>query len=131
MVPKIALPGFWIFMYRVSPMTYLVSAFLSTGLAGNEVRCSEIDFLHFAPPNGTTCGEYLEPFMKMAGGRLADPSATEMCQFCSLTSTDVFLSTVDSFYGDRWRNYGILWAYILFNTGAALLIYWLVRVPKR
>merc|ERR1711939_607589 len=36
--PPFALPGFWIFMYRVSPLTYLVSAVASTGLSGRHVR---------------------------------------------------------------------------------------------
>ncbi|TAQ84014.1 hypothetical protein B7494_g7660, partial [Chlorociboria aeruginascens] len=36
----IALPGFWIFMYRISPLTYLVSAIASTGLSGRTVTCS-------------------------------------------------------------------------------------------
>ncbi|KAG9723024.1 hypothetical protein KCU73_g13820, partial [Aureobasidium melanogenum] len=30
-----------------------------------------------------------------------------------------------------WRNFGILWVYIIFNAVAAVGIYWLVRVPKK
>jgi ATP-binding cassette, subfamily G (WHITE), member 2, PDR len=31
---------------------------------------------------------------------------------------------------DRWRNFGILWVYIIFNICGALFLYWLTRVPK-
>src|ERR1700712_4110219 len=35
-----ALPGFWIFMYRVSPFTYWVSGIVATELHGRPIECS-------------------------------------------------------------------------------------------
>jgi len=131
MVPMDSLPGFWKFMYRVSPLTYLVDGLISTGLAHNDVKCSQIEFLHFAAPQNMTCGEYMEPFMELAGGRLLDPGSTDACQFCTLATTDAFLASTSTSYDKRWRNYGIMWAYIVFNLFAALALYWLIRVPKR
>ena len=32
---------------------------------------------------------------------------------------------------DRWRNFGIMFAYIIFNVFGALFLYWLTRVPKK
>lgn len=32
---------------------------------------------------------------------------------------------------DRWRNFGIMWAFIIFNIFGALFLYWLTRVPKK
>ena len=29
------------------------------------------------------------------------------------------------------RNFGILWAYIVFNIFGAIFLYWLFRVPKK
>jgi hypothetical protein len=29
-----------------------------------------------------------------------------------------------------WRNFGILWAFCIFNIVAALALYWLLRMPK-
>jgi ATP-binding cassette, subfamily G (WHITE), member 2, PDR len=124
------LPGFWIFMYRVSPFTYLVSGVLSTGLANTNVTCADNELLHFSPPSGQTCGQYLEPFRQMAGGYIADPSATDTCGFCTISSTNTFLAQINANYSTRWRNFGLLWVYVLFNVGAALLLYWLFRVPK-
>ncbi|OJJ46232.1 hypothetical protein ASPZODRAFT_133248 [Penicilliopsis zonata CBS 506.65] len=126
-----ALPGFWIFMYRLSPFTYLVSAVLSTGVAGTSVECSGIEVLHFAPPSGQNCSTYLAEYMSLAGGQVLNPASTTDCEFCSLSTTDEFLAAVNIYYSDRWRNIGILFAFIVFNFFAAFLLYWLVRVPKK
>ncbi|KAI0139473.1 ABC-2 type transporter-domain-containing protein [Hypoxylon sp. NC0597] len=131
MVPRSALPGFWIFMYRVSPLTYIISAMLSVGVANHEVHCDDLELLHFQPPPGETCGEYITPYKQQAFGAIYNPESTTNCNFCSLANTNTFLATVDSYYDDRWRNLGLIWAYIAFNIGAALLIYWLARVPKK
>ncbi|KAL7626532.1 Multidrug resistance protein [Parahypoxylon ruwenzoriense] len=131
MVPRAALPGFWIFMYRVSPLTYIISAMLAVGVANHEVRCDDIELLHFQPRQGQTCGEYIDLFNQQAHGAIYNPEATSVCNFCTLSNTNTFLASVDSFYGDRWRNLGLIWAYIAFNVGATLLLYWLARVPKK
>ena len=131
------LPRFWIFMYRVSPFTYLVSGMLSTGLANTEVICADNELLVMQPPSNQTCGEYLQAWihgqtnMPASGGYLVDDNATSDCQFCPLSETNAFLSTLSSNYDDRWRNFGILCVYIVFNMGATLLVYWLARVPKK
>ncbi|KAK2781143.1 hypothetical protein FQN52_001790 [Onygenales sp. PD_12] len=129
---KESLPGFWIFLYRVSPFTYLVSAMLSTGLSGTEVVCDPIEFLRFNPLDNQTCQEYLGPFMDFypAKGYLMNPSATEDCGFCSMKYTDSFLLSIGSKYDEAWRNFGLMWAYIAFNIAGAVFIYWLARVPK-
>ncbi|TGO54860.1 hypothetical protein BCON_0101g00320 [Botryotinia convoluta] len=125
-----ALPKFWIFMYRVSPFTYLVSGMMSTGLANTEVVCDAIEYLHFNPPSSQTCGEYLNPYISVAGGYLNNPEAMTNCEFCSIKDTNVFLAAVNSHYSDVWRNWGLLWVYIAFNIAGAIGMYWLVRVPK-
>ena len=133
MVPVGGLPGFWEFMYRVSPLTYLVGAMLSTGVARNAVSCSQLEILRFRPPQSAnvSCGEYMGPYQQMAGGTILNPSSTDACEFCPLAETDSFLASVNIFYSERWRNYGIMWAYIVFNVLAALALYWLARVPKK
>ncbi|ERT01100.1 hypothetical protein HMPREF1624_02339 [Sporothrix schenckii ATCC 58251] len=125
------MPRFWIFMYRLSPFTYLVSAMLSVGVANTEVQCAANEFLTFDPPSGQTCFEYMEAYMATAGGYLTNESARSGCNFCSIKFTNQALAGVQSFYSDRWRNFGILWAYIAFNICGALFIYWLTRVPKK
>ena len=124
------MPRFWIFMYRISPFTYLVSAMLSVGLANTEVVCSERELLRITAPSGQTCMEYLGPYMKFAGGYLQDENAQTDCSLCSVKETNLILEGLSSRYDERWRNFGLLLVYIAFNVVGAVFIYWLVRVPK-
>ncbi|KAG6090993.1 ZEB2-regulated ABC transporter 1 [Claviceps sp. LM220 group G6] len=125
-----SLPRFWIFMYRVSPFTYLVSGMLTTGVANTDVVCADNEFLKFKPPGNQTCLEYMKDYIDVFGGKLADESDRSMCQYCTISETNAYLAGVSSYYSDRWRNFGILWVYVLLNISAAMFIYWLARVPK-
>ncbi|KAI2084684.1 Multidrug resistance protein [Ophidiomyces ophidiicola] len=126
-----AMPGFWIFMYRLSPFTYYVSAVLSTGVANADVTCSARELLKLAAPAGRTCGDYLKAYMSYAGGRLLNPESTTQCDFCPVADTNTFLAQVNISYKDRWRNIGILFVYIFVNVIGAIVFYWLLRVPKK
>ncbi|CUM65810.1 uncharacterized protein PRCAT00003458001 [Priceomyces carsonii] len=130
MAPVSSLPGFWIFMYRLSPFTYLIQGVLSTGLANADIQCSSREFLHFVPPGGETCGKYMADYIKVAGGYLKDSSATDECQFCTMSSTNSFLASISSYYDQRWRNFGIFICFIAFNIIGTVFFYWLARVPK-
>ncbi|CAL3967330.1 unnamed protein product [Diplocarpon coronariae] len=125
-----AMPRFWIFMYRVSPFSYLVAGMLSTGLANVRVTCSDIEYLFVEPANNSTCGEYFASYIEASGGYLTNPLATNRCQFCSVADTNTLLSDLGIEYSTRWRDFGLLWVYIFFNVGMALLMYWWLRVPK-
>ena len=118
-------------MYRVSPFTYLISAILSVGLANAPVSCSKIELLHFDPLPGTKCGSYLESYIRTAGGRVTNPDATSACSFCPVANTNDFLKSLRIYYDDRWRNFGIMWTYVVFNVCAAVLLYWMFRLPKK
>ena len=124
------LPGFWIFMYRVNPFTYVVNGFLGSALAGAPVTCASNEILSFSSPAGTTCGDYLSGYIEQAGGYLIDPLVEGVCEYCPLATTDDFLSSLSISFSDRWRSFGILWAYVIFNIAAAVFIYWLARVPR-
>ncbi|EDO14420.1 hypothetical protein Kpol_218p5, partial [Vanderwaltozyma polyspora DSM 70294] len=125
------MPRFWIFMYRVSPLTYLIDALLATGVANAKVHCSPYELRQFTPPAGQTCGEYMAPYITMAGtGYLTDVSATDICHFCQFSETNDFLATVSSKYSRRWRNFGIFICFIAINYAFGIFFYWLARVPK-
>ncbi|TID15216.1 putative multidrug resistance ABC transporter [Venturia nashicola] len=124
-----AFPRFWIWMYRISPFTYLVDGILATGLANTNVICAPNEYLNFQPARGT-CGTYMAPYIARSGGYLANPNATRNCSYCAIGDTNVFLASVSSSYSHRWRNFGIMWAYITFNVIAALSLYWYARMPK-
>lgn len=126
------MPGFWIFMYRLSPFTYLISAVLSTGLADTDVTCNKNEIVTVNPPANQTCYEYLDlgGFMNAAGGYLENGDATSNCRYCPIKTTDTFLESLSSNFDNRWRDFGIGMVYIVFNIGASLFLYWLVRMPK-
>ncbi|PYH89265.1 P-loop containing nucleoside triphosphate hydrolase protein [Aspergillus ellipticus CBS 707.79] len=117
------MPRFWIFLYRASPLSYYVSAVLSTGLA-NEVMVLDPAMA------GQTCGDYLGAYIEQVGGYLADADAVTSCRDCRAKETNVILRTVGVEHGSRWRDLGILWVYVLFNVVGALAGYWLARVPR-
>ncbi len=130
MQPPQALPGFWIFMYRVSPLTYLVDGVAATGMHGRTVVCALNELSRFNPPTGQTCQAYLANYLKTAPGQLMNPMATSQCEYCPLTTSDQFLASVAITWSARWRNYGIGFAYIAFNIVVAILLYYTFRVSK-
>ncbi|KAA8649825.1 uncharacterized protein ATNIH1004_002502 [Aspergillus tanneri] len=127
-----ALPRFWIFMYRVNPFTYVTSGLLSASLGNAPMHCATNELLSFSAPPNQTCFEYLEAYMASYGGELMNPDArgAENCQFCSVTNTNDFLKTVSIDFSTRWRDFGLVWVYVVFNISAAVFLYWLCRVPK-
>lgn len=118
-------------MYRISPFTYLVDGMLSTGLANNAIVCSSIEYVRFNPPSGQTCGQYMSTYKATLGGYLTNDNATANCEFCAAASTNVYLTQLSSQYSTRWRNFGIMWAFVIFNIFAALGLYWYARVPRK
>ncbi|KAB8214102.1 ABC-2 type transporter-domain-containing protein [Aspergillus novoparasiticus] len=127
-----ALPGFWIFMYRVNPFTYLVSGLLSTSLGEAPMHCAEKEFLSFSTPTNLTCGEYMQDYISTNGGYLLNAGAQggEDCHFCTTGNTTQFLQHVNIDFSTRWRDFGLMWVYVGFNIFAAITLYWLCRVPK-
>lgn len=125
-----ALPGFWVFMWRVSPLTYTVGGLAATTLHGRTVECAENELAIFDPPPGSTCGEYLAKYLEVAPGQLYNHDATSQCRYCSISNADQFLAGSDIEWGQRWRNFGIGWAYIGFNIMATIALYYLIRVNK-
>lgn len=130
MQPPRALPGFWIFMYRVSPLTYLVDGIVATGLHARPVICASNELTRFDPPAGLSCQTYLADFLTRGPGTLINPTATSQCAYCGLRSADQFLAASAIAWDTRWRNYAVGFAYIAANVGAAVLLYYLCRVRK-
>lgn len=127
---RIALPGFWVFMYYVSPFTYWISGIVSTVLHERPVECSVSETLIFDPPQGMNCAQYLSPLAGQGSGSLQNPFDTEGCRYCGFGVADQYLAGVDIFWEDRWRNFGIMWAYIAFNIAVAIGVYYIFRVRK-
>ncbi|KAL3476699.1 ABC-2 type transporter-domain-containing protein [Aspergillus californicus] len=128
-----ALPGFWIFMYRVNPFTYLVSALLSVTLGNAPMHCADNEVLAFSAPPGLSCEDYIQGYRSANGGYLLNPDArgSEQCNFCSLEYTNQYLGGLNIEFSNRWRDFGLLWVYIIVNTIGAIAFYKLFRVPSK
>ncbi|KAJ9488865.1 hypothetical protein VN97_g4403 [Penicillium thymicola] len=128
-----ALPRFWIFMYRVNPFTYLVSSLLSATLGAAPMHCADNEILSFSAPSGMSCDEYMRGYRTANGGYLLNPDAqgSEQCNFCTFDYTNQYLSSLNIDFENRWRDFGLLWVYIIVNTVGAIVFYKLFRVPRR
>lgn len=86
--------GWWIWMYRVSPFTYVVGGMLSAAIGGTDVTCDSTEYTVVQPPAGLTCGQYLDPFIAFAHSNLENREATADCRLCAIASTDQFLAAL-------------------------------------
>ncbi|KAJ2986020.1 hypothetical protein NUW58_g5230 [Xylaria curta] len=125
LVPPHALPGFWIFAYRATPLSYYISAIISTGLSGIDVACLSKDILRLDTPAGETCSAYLGAVPK-----LLNPNSTSGCEVCMYTSVDSLLAYFNIYFQDRWWEWGVTIAYNIINIALTFLLYWVAKVPK-
>ncbi|KAF8957821.1 pleiotropic drug resistance ABC transporter [Flammula alnicola] len=116
--------GWWKWMYRLSPYTYLIEGLLGQAVGRQQINCSAVEFVTINPPSGMTCEQYMAPYMSFAGGYLTNPAASTACEFCSVRTTDQFLEhAFNIFYHHHWRNIGILVAFIFFNNAISIGIF--------
>ncbi|KKK21456.1 ABC transporter [Aspergillus ochraceoroseus] len=124
-VPYFALPDFWrSWMYWLSPFHYLVEGFLGVVIHDVPVRCVPREEALFTPPSNLTCQQYAGPFAAHAPGYVEN-AANGMCSYCQYSNGDEFGASFNIFYKHKWRNYGIFWAYVLFNFTAVFFFSWL------
>ncbi|ORX47211.1 hypothetical protein DM01DRAFT_1339227 [Hesseltinella vesiculosa] len=125
-----SMPKFWSsWVYWLDPFHYYIE-----GLAVNElehlvVECTDSDLVKFSPPPGQTCGDYTKAFFSYgAPGYIANPNDTQpaQCGYCPFaTGPEFFESRFQWSAGDKWRNFGILCAFFIFNCFVFLgLVYW-------
>ncbi|OTB00937.1 hypothetical protein M426DRAFT_266701 [Hypoxylon sp. CI-4A] len=128
-----ALPGFWIFMWRASPLTYLSNGLIIGGLGNTRITCSSKDLIPVdtLPPGYDTCGEYLGPFARSANGYVENPEATSSCLYCPIADTNSFLGGLGMNTESPWRDVGYLVVYVVFNILATFGSYWMSRVPRK
>ncbi|KAG7694129.1 hypothetical protein KL948_003099 [Ogataea haglerorum] len=124
------MPGFWHFMWRVSPYTYMVENLVGILLHDRPVHCAEKELNYLDPPQGETCGSYLAQYFENYSGYVANPDATSNCSVCMYKVGDQWMDTVGMKYSHRWRNIGFFCVYIGFNLFAMLSLYYVLRVHK-
>lgn len=125
--PVSQMVGFWTFMYKLCPYTYVTQSLLGITLHNRPVECKDSEYNILQPPSGTTCGAYMANYLESNPGYINNPNATANCQYCQYSVGDDWLATVGIKYDYRWRNVGFLWAYIVFNICIMLLMYYCIR----
>jgi ATP-binding cassette, subfamily G (WHITE), member 2, SNQ2 len=124
-VPYAALPTFWrAWMYWVTPFHYLLEGFLAAVTHGVPVECDANELARFAAPAGMSCTAYTEQFIKQVGGYV-QVGADGLCEFCQYRDGDEFAASFNVFYGNIWRDYGLMWVYIVFNFAVVFFCSWL------
>ncbi|TDL15090.1 pleiotropic drug resistance ABC transporter [Rickenella mellea] len=123
--------GWWKWMYRVSPFTYLIEGMLGQSIGKMEINCAQKEFVSITPPSGRSCADYMQQFIANSGGYLTNPDATSNCEFCPSRTTDEYFGrSFNIRYSHRWRNVGIVLAVTLFNVFALYALTYLFRVRQ-
>ncbi|KXN81251.1 Brefeldin A resistance protein [Leucoagaricus sp. SymC.cos] len=123
--------GWWKWMYHLSPYTYLIEALLGQAIGRMEINCSSTEFVTVDPPSGQTCGSFLQEYISRSGGYITNSDATTGCQYCSARTTDQWMGpNFNIYYTNHWRDFGIFWGYIVFNTICVYLFTYLIRVQS-
>ncbi|EEU47020.1 uncharacterized protein NECHADRAFT_67597 [Fusarium vanettenii 77-13-4] len=133
LVPYQQIQVFWRYwIYWLNPFNYLMGSMLVFDIWGSDIKCSDKEFARFDPPNGTTCGEYLEDYLGQGLGmisNLVNPDATSECKVCSYTKGEDYLRTLnlkEYYYG--WRDAAIV---VIFALSSYALVYVLMKLRTK
>lgn len=130
LVPYAQIQAFWRYwIYYLNPFNYLMGSLLVFNLWGSDVRCKESEFAVFDPPQGQTCGTYLQGYLARAPGHLDNPGATSGCKVCAFGHASDYLKSLyleDYSYG--WRDAGIVVLMVFSSYG---LVYALMKLRTK
>ncbi|CAI6094480.1 unnamed protein product [Clonostachys chloroleuca] len=126
--PVELMPVIWRYtLYYIGPFTYWVSGTISMILLPVSVKCADSEFIHFHVPPNTTCGAYAESWLSSTTGYLADPDATDTCNYCQYTGGQDYLSNINVSASDAWPYLGI---FALFTVTNYLSVYLWVYIKS-
>jgi ATP-binding cassette, subfamily G (WHITE), member 2, SNQ2 len=115
-IPKPQIPKFWrVWLYELVPFTRLVGGMVTTELHGRMVECNPQEYNRFTAPAGQTCGEYMRDFFESGGPGYLRDNVTSACEYCAFRVGDQFYQPFGFEFESRWRDLGILAAFIASN----------------
>lgn len=124
-----ALLGWWQWMYRLSPFTYLLEGIIGYAAGNSLLTCSPLEYVTIVPPEDRTCSEYMNLFISYAGGYLLDPTATSACSFCPFRTSEAYLeSNFNIKYDNHWRDMGVFVGFIVFNIVMVYVLTYIFRI---
>ena len=134
--PPDLLPSFWrAWMYLVSPFFWIMEGMLGNAVGGVDVHCLPEEMNTINPPAGQTCDQYLNGFTSpqgdpRGGNGYFEQQSDGSCLFCQYRMGDQYLSTVRMDAAGRYRDLGIIVAYIVFNVALLFGLFYLFRIRK-
>ncbi|KAI9227529.1 MAG: ABC-2 type transporter-domain-containing protein [Piptocephalis tieghemiana] len=122
-IPPDTMPAFWSrWMYWISTYHYSVESFVVNDLHGKAVICKSEEFFEIIPPANQTCGSYMSDFFGAgAPGYINNPEDSTSCQYCPFKVGDEFYAPYKWSFDHRWRNFGILIGFCVFNWIVTIL----------
>jgi ATP-binding cassette, subfamily G (WHITE), member 2, SNQ2 len=112
-IPQPEIPGFWrAWLYQLDPVTRLIEGMVVTELHNRPVECTPSEFNLFTAPPGQDCGSYMAPFFAAGGAGYLANNITSDCQYCAYKVGDQFYEPLGYSFENRWRDLGILAAFI-------------------
>jgi len=132
LTPPRSIPTFWrSWWYWLNPFHYFLEGIITSVFYHLKIVCAQEDYLFFNPPANQTCGQYSAAFLDVATGYINNPDATALCEYCTFATGPEFYEQNGWSYDNRWRNFGILAAFFLFNVIVSSMLIWLFRKGKR
>ncbi|KAI3624284.1 hypothetical protein GLX27_003060 [Malassezia furfur] len=134
--PPDLLPSFWkAWMYLVSPFFWIMEGMLGNAVGGVDVHCAADEMQRIIPPTGESCMDYLRGFSSPQGDPAGGTGYFEQqtdgsCLYCQYRRGDDYLSSVRMHASGRYRDLGIIIAYIAFNTALLFGLFYLFRIHK-
>jgi ATP-binding cassette subfamily G (WHITE) protein 2 (SNQ2) len=125
-VPYSAIPEFWRYwLTYLDVFTYIMGSILWFVLWDKPVNCRPGELTDFDPPQGQTCGAYLDQFLTQynPGANLLNPDSTSGCQVCAYTSGTDYLRTIN--IAERttgWRDIGITGIFVVSSYAIVFLM---------
>lgn len=130
-IPKSSMAGFWHWIYYVDIFHYVIEGLIGNELGGMPVVCDENDAFLLQSPTGVSCGDFMEPFFTAGGpGQVLNPSDIGTCYVCPFATGDQYLDTLEWSASHKWRNYGIIYAYWIFNIACVCILCKIYRVGR-
>jgi ABC-type multidrug transport system permease subunit len=134
--PPPLMPKFWSsWMFPLSPFTYLLEGLLGNVLGGEAIVCAANELNTLNPPAGQSCEQFLGAYFASGAPGYFVQNADGSCGTCAYAQAETFLSSLSTSSltlssSHKWRNLGIIAAYIAFNFFLCLGLFWAFRIHQ-
>ncbi|KAF2074618.1 hypothetical protein CYY_004088, partial [Polysphondylium violaceum] len=134
MVPYQSIPYFWrSWIYHLNPATYIMEGLITSVLKNVDITCETKDLIPFTAPDGYTCDQYnaIGNFTTNNMGNI-HTFDDGSCGYCTYKSgTEYFENVLSWDSGHRWRNFGVLTGFWVFNIFMVIGFVYLSKRAKR